>query len=64
MSSHTASTREGAVLASVPTRLLIGGTWRDAASGRTLAVEDPATGRTLVHVADAAVEDGDAALTA
>jgi succinate-semialdehyde dehydrogenase/glutarate-semialdehyde dehydrogenase len=60
----TDSSRETAVLASVPTRLLIGGEWRDSGSGRTIAVEDPATGRTLTHVADATVADGDAALAA
>ncbi|MCW2574579.1 MAG: succinate semialdehyde dehydrogenase [Modestobacter sp.] len=64
MSTLHASTRPSEVLDSVPTQLLIGGAWRDSSSGRTLAVEDPATGRTLVHVADATVEDGDAALAA
>ena len=40
-----------------PKQLLIGGEWRDAAGGETLAVEDPATGETLCEVADATPED-------
>ena len=45
--------REAAVLAGVPNQLLIGGRWRASSSGATLPVDDPATGQTLVHVADA-----------
>jgi succinate-semialdehyde dehydrogenase/glutarate-semialdehyde dehydrogenase len=60
----TAPAREDLVVAGVPTQLLIGGTWRDASTGRTLPVLDPATGRTLTRVADATVADGDAALAA
>src|SRR5215207_213849 len=56
--------REAAVLADVPNQLLIGGRWRASSSGATLPVEDPATGQTLVHVADATPEDGEAALSA
>jgi succinate-semialdehyde dehydrogenase/glutarate-semialdehyde dehydrogenase len=56
--------REQAVLDAVPTGLFIGGAWRPAASGATLAVDDPATGKTLVEVANAAAEDGRAALDA
>jgi succinate-semialdehyde dehydrogenase/glutarate-semialdehyde dehydrogenase len=55
---------EAQVLAAVPTRLLIGGTWRHSSSGATIPVDDPATGRTLARVADATVADGDAALAA
>jgi succinate-semialdehyde dehydrogenase / glutarate-semialdehyde dehydrogenase len=54
--------REAAVLAGVPTQLLIGGTWRDSSSGATIAVDDPATGAVLIHVADATASDGMAAL--
>jgi succinate-semialdehyde dehydrogenase/glutarate-semialdehyde dehydrogenase len=57
-------TREAAVLAGVPTQLLIGGTWRESSSGETIAVDDPATGAVLAHVADATVADGMAALAA
>jgi succinate-semialdehyde dehydrogenase/glutarate-semialdehyde dehydrogenase len=45
------------VLDTVPTNLLIGADWRPAEGGRTLPVEDPATGDTLAEVADAAPED-------
>ena len=55
---------EQAVLDAVPGELYIGGAWRPASGGGTLAVEDPATGQTLKEVADATVEDGLAALTA
>jgi succinate-semialdehyde dehydrogenase/glutarate-semialdehyde dehydrogenase len=56
--------RESALLASVPTGLLINGEWRDAASGKTFDVEDPATGKVLLSIADAGPEDGAAALDA
>ncbi|MBO0694205.1 MAG: aldehyde dehydrogenase family protein, partial [Acidimicrobiaceae bacterium] len=52
------------MLAKVPTGLLIDGAWRPAASGRVLAVEDPATGDTLVEVADGDADDALAALDA
>jgi succinate-semialdehyde dehydrogenase/glutarate-semialdehyde dehydrogenase len=58
------SDRESALLASVPDRLLIGGAWRPATSGRMLDVQDPATGDTVKAVADADPEDGIAALDA
>ncbi|MDP9984863.1 hypothetical protein J2W14_004294, partial [Pseudarthrobacter oxydans] len=37
----TNAQHESALLASVPTGLLIGGQWRPAASGKTFDVEDP-----------------------
>ena len=49
---------------SVPKGLFIGGEWRAASTGATLAVEDPSSGDTLAHVADASVADGRAALDA
>ncbi len=55
---------ERAALDAVPTRLLIGGEWRDATGGATLPVEDPSTGETLTEVADATVADGLSALAA
>ncbi|WP_219419149.1 NAD-dependent succinate-semialdehyde dehydrogenase [Pseudonocardia nigra] len=55
---------EARVVDAVPTGLFIGGSWRSAASGRTLVVDDPATGKTLCEVADAGPEDGMAALAA
>lgn len=52
------------VIESVPKGLLIAGQWREATGGGTLAVDDPATGEVLTHVADATVADGRAALDA
>lgn len=47
-----------------PTRLLIDGSFVEATAGRTLVVEDPATGRTIAEVADATESDCMAALEA
>src|SRR6266566_7190767 len=55
---------EQAVLANVPRELYVGGEWRAALGGKTLAVEDPSTQEVLVKVADAAPEDALAALAA
>src|SRR5947209_9473657 len=60
----TGSGRERQVLDQVPKDLFIGGEWRAATGGGTLAVEDPATGQTLVEIADAQVQDALAALGA
>ncbi|MCS4276376.1 MULTISPECIES: NAD-dependent succinate-semialdehyde dehydrogenase [Mycetocola] len=57
-------TTEAELLAKIPTGLFIGGEWRDASDGSTLDVLDPATGKALVSIADATVEDGAAALDA
>ena len=59
----TAVTQQS-VLDAVPKGLFIAGEWRDSSDGSTLAVDDPATGEILTHVADATVEDGRAALDA
>lgn len=64
MTSGPASGPEARVLAAVPKQLLIGAGWRPAASGRTVAVEDPATGATLTEVADGDARDALAALEA
>jgi succinate-semialdehyde dehydrogenase/glutarate-semialdehyde dehydrogenase len=53
-----------ALLQRVPTGLYIAGEWREATGGKTLAVEDPATGETLAQIADATPEDALAALDA
>lgn len=58
------SSREQDVVARVPKRLFIGGEWREATGGGTLAVEDPSTGETLCEVADATPQDAMAALDA
>ncbi len=62
--SASVESRRAALLESVATQLLIGGEWRDASGGGTLAVEDPATGEPLVEVADGQAEDAKAALAA
>jgi succinate-semialdehyde dehydrogenase/glutarate-semialdehyde dehydrogenase len=58
------ATTQKSLIDSVPKGLFIGGAWRDATGGGTLAVEDPSSGGTLAHVADATVADGKAALDA
>ncbi len=63
MSTISASQEQAAVEA-IPKRLYIGGEWRDASGGATLAVEDPSTGETLAEVADATPDDSRAALDA
>ncbi|MEN9731976.1 MAG: hypothetical protein RL488_1286 [Actinomycetota bacterium] len=49
------------LLAKVPTGLYIGGKWVNG-SGNLIKVEDPATGKTLLEIANASAEDGLAAL--
>ncbi|MFJ3957917.1 NAD-dependent succinate-semialdehyde dehydrogenase [Arthrobacter sp. NPDC090010] len=56
--------RELELLHSVPDGLFIGGQWRPAISGRTFDVEDPATGRILMSIADAGPDDALSALDA
>jgi succinate-semialdehyde dehydrogenase/glutarate-semialdehyde dehydrogenase len=53
-----------AVIGEVPTKLLVGGQWRDAQGGSTFPVEDPASGEVLAEVADAGSADAVAALEA
>jgi succinate-semialdehyde dehydrogenase/glutarate-semialdehyde dehydrogenase len=55
---------ETAVVEAAPNQLFIGGEWRDAGGGETLAVEDPSTGETIAEVADATADDATAALDA
>ncbi|MET8946773.1 NAD-dependent succinate-semialdehyde dehydrogenase [Streptomyces sp. NPDC004542] len=61
---HSNTAPEAAVLRGVPKQLFIDGKWLDAASGATLAVDDPATGEVLCEVADASPADGALALDA
>ncbi|MDO4241385.1 MAG: aldehyde dehydrogenase family protein, partial [Microbacteriaceae bacterium] len=56
--------REQALLDRVENRLAIGGEWVAAEDGRTLAVQDPATGETIKEIADASVADARRALDA
>ena len=55
---------EKRVLDLVPTQLYINGQWVDASDGGTLEVEDPATGKRLLTIADASYEDGQKAMAA
>ncbi len=52
------SAHETTVIGTVPTGLFIGGSWRPATGGATIAVDDPSTGEVIAQVADATVEDG------
>jgi len=56
--------QEQTALKAAPRQLFIGGEWRDAAEGATLAVEDPSTGEALCEIADATPGDARAALDA
>jgi succinate-semialdehyde dehydrogenase / glutarate-semialdehyde dehydrogenase len=58
------ATAEQEIVGAVKPQLYIGGQWRDGGEGGTIPVEDPATGETLVEVADATVDDAKAALGA
>src|SRR3954471_1314091 len=53
-----------AALADVPTRLFLGGEWRDAADGGTFEVDNPATGEVIATVASATIADAKKALDA
>ena len=60
----TTTDREHSVVAAVPKNLHIDGQWRASVSGRTFAVEDPATGDALTQVADGDARDALDALDA
>src|SRR6478672_10506039 len=62
--STISSSREREVVEQVPKGLFVGGEWRAATGGGTLAVEDPSTGEALCEVADATPQDAMAALDA
>ena len=49
--------REAELLASVPDKLFIAGKWVAASGGKTLDVQDPATGKVIRSIADATAED-------
>jgi succinate-semialdehyde dehydrogenase/glutarate-semialdehyde dehydrogenase len=55
---------ESTLLESVPNQLYIGGRWIDAEGGRTIEVDDPATGLSIRTIADASPADGIRALDA
>jgi len=60
----TATTLSPAVVAHLPTGMLVDGHWGPATGGRTFEVVDPATEQVLFDVADASPEDGRRALAA
>jgi succinate-semialdehyde dehydrogenase / glutarate-semialdehyde dehydrogenase len=62
--STIGSSQEQDVVEQVAKGLFVGGEWRDASGGGTLAIEDPSTGEALCEVADATPEDAMAALDA
>jgi len=55
---------ESELLAKVPTKLYIAGKWVAGNGKNPISVEDPATGKTLLQIANANAADGLAALTA
>jgi succinate-semialdehyde dehydrogenase/glutarate-semialdehyde dehydrogenase len=61
--STISAPEEQKILEQVPKQLYIDGEWRDGSKG-TFSVEDPATGETMVDVADASEDDAKAALDA
>jgi succinate-semialdehyde dehydrogenase / glutarate-semialdehyde dehydrogenase len=61
MSNELAAT---SVISKLNTGLFIDGVWAPAASGRTFAVENPATGEILAHVADGGEADALRAIAA
>lgn len=50
--------------AALKTRLFIGGQWVDGVCGQEIAVENPFTGETICHIAEATAEDVDLAVAA
>ena len=64
MATDTKLADQAAAFAQGPHRMLIGGEWVDAASGRTLATLDPAAGEEIAQVPYAEAEDVDRAVRA
>ena len=62
--THVSNSSEAQLLARVPAASLIGGEWRERGEGEPIAVEDPATGSTLLELPNATVADGLEALDA
>jgi aldehyde dehydrogenase (NAD+) len=60
----SASAHRHPFLTGQPKRLLIDGKWIEAASGKTFATLDPATGEVLAEVAEGSAEDIDRAVVA
>ncbi|MCT1451958.1 NAD-dependent succinate-semialdehyde dehydrogenase [Corynebacterium sp. p3-SID1145] len=64
MADSNGSVDTGNLLKSLPTGLFIGGEWRDASSGETFEVQNPATGEVLATFQSANSDDAVAALDA
>src|SRR5262245_55633991 len=56
--------RKVAEFTATPRQLFINGQWADAASGKTFATPDPATGQTLANIAEGDAEDINRAVAA
>ena len=64
MTTSASETMDIALLRQQPVKMLIGGQWVEAASGKTFATLNPATGRELAQVAEADAEDINRAVAA
>ena len=59
---NTTSRELSSIVDALNIGLYINGEWVDAAGGRTFAVENPATGETIAHVADGSIADAERAI--
>ncbi|HEU5346645.1 MAG TPA: aldehyde dehydrogenase family protein [Ktedonobacterales bacterium] len=64
MTTSASETIESAFLRQQPVKMLIGGQWVEAASGKTFETLNPATGKVLAHVAEGDAEDINRAVAA
>jgi len=64
MTTSASETKESAFLRQQPIKMLIGGQWVAAASGKTFETLNPATGKTLAQVAEGDAEDINRAVVA
>src|SRR5690625_504258 len=64
MSNAALQSKIDDLISGLPTDLFIAGEWRAAQGNKRFSVENPATASELTTVADASIEDGDAALSA
>ena len=64
MTTSASETIESAFLRQNPVKMLIGGQWVEAASGKTFETFNPATGRVLAQVAEGDAEDINRAVAA
>ena len=64
MTTSVSETIESAFLRQQPVKMLIGGQWVEAASGKTFETLNPATGKTLAQVAEGDAEDINRAVVA